>query len=142
MIADPDNQSTPHHHRIAGHDGEPPPARPQRRHLRRLERIFDAARAPLFFLTVNVRDRANCLAVKEAADVLVDAWGDAREVHAWLVGRYVVMPDHVHFFVAPGETRNPSPPSSANGSSGRSEDFDKLSSLRSPGSGSSLSPDA
>ena len=30
---------------------------------------------------------------------IVEAW---RKANAWLVGRYVIMPDHVHFFCAPG----------------------------------------
>jgi REP element-mobilizing transposase RayT len=28
----------------------------------------------------------------------VDEWRDAYERHGWAIGRYVVMPDHVHFF--------------------------------------------
>ena len=34
-----------------------------------------------------------------AHDAIVDAWANAT---AWQVGRYVVMPDHVHLFASPG----------------------------------------
>jgi REP element-mobilizing transposase RayT len=48
------------------------------------------------------------LATPPVASVLVAAWETAPEVYGWIVGRYVVMPDHVHFFAAPcrEETRN------------------------------------
>jgi putative transposase len=38
------------------------------------------------------------LASKEAAQVLVDEWQNANDRHGWAIGRYVIMPDHVHFF--------------------------------------------
>ena len=31
----------------------------------------------------------------------MEAWRHAEAQHGWLVGRYVVMPDHVHFFASP-----------------------------------------
>src|SRR2546423_8397539 len=31
--------------------------------------------------------------------VVIDAWSQAK---SWLVGRYVIMPDHIHLFCAPG----------------------------------------
>jgi REP element-mobilizing transposase RayT len=34
------------------------------------------------------------------AAILVSAWTTPPETYGWLVGRYVVMPDHVHFFAA------------------------------------------
>ncbi|MCC7350357.1 MAG: transposase [Phycisphaerales bacterium] len=41
-----------------------------------------------------------------AHKAIVDVWKDAK---AWLVGRYVVMPDHVHLFATPAplETIDP-----------------------------------
>jgi REP element-mobilizing transposase RayT len=42
--------------------------------------------------------RRAILASKEAAQVLVDEWQNARDRHGWAIGRYVIMPDHVHFF--------------------------------------------
>jgi len=35
------------------------------------------------------------------ADALLRVWRNAPDVYGWLVGRYVIMPDHVHFFAAP-----------------------------------------
>ena len=35
------------------------------------------------------------------ARILVEAWRACHSEHGWLVGRFVVMPDHVHFFVSP-----------------------------------------
>jgi len=37
----------------------------------------------------------------ETAGILKAGWQDAFSVHGWLIGRYVVMPDHVHFFTSP-----------------------------------------
>jgi len=72
-----------------------------RRHLRRLESIFDTSRAPLFFVTICVGDRMPVLACATAHDMLQRTWVRALPVYDWMVGRYVVMPDHVHFFAAP-----------------------------------------
>jgi REP element-mobilizing transposase RayT len=69
--------------------------------LRRLEKVFDTSRAPLFFLTICVRDRTPALADAAASEILVCAWREALPMYGWKVGRYVVMPDHVHFFGAP-----------------------------------------
>ena len=49
----------------------------------------------IVYLTVCTKDRAPCLANADTHAALVDAW---RQAHAWLVGRYVMMPDHVHLF--------------------------------------------
>jgi REP element-mobilizing transposase RayT len=35
------------------------------------------------------------------AGVLVEAWTAAPDVYGWAVGRYSVMPDHIHFFATP-----------------------------------------
>jgi len=78
---------------------------PERNHLRRLDVVIEAKRAPLFFVTCCVARRARLLAREEAVAILREAWRDAPSVHGWLVGRYVVMPDHVHFFATPGGER-------------------------------------
>jgi REP element-mobilizing transposase RayT len=38
------------------------------------------------------------LARPEIAEILTEEWRYARDRHGWAVGRYVIMPDHVHFF--------------------------------------------
>ena len=55
-------------------------------------------RTNLVFLTVCTEDRKSILNRKECVDALLQAWVEA---NTWLVGRYVVMPDHVHLFCAP-----------------------------------------
>ena len=55
-------------------------------------------RSNLVFVTVTAKDRKPLLAKADAHDVLLRFWADTSY---WLVGRYVVMPDHVHLFCAP-----------------------------------------
>ena len=71
-----------------------------RRHLRRLPRIFETIAGPVYYLTCCVDDRRPVLACDAAAAVLVAAWETSPDVYGWAVGRYAVMPDHVHFFAA------------------------------------------
>ncbi len=73
---------------------------PKRKHLRRLDRILIQG-APVYFITVCVKERRPLLADPLVASVLTDAWRYSYEGHGWMVGRYVIMPDHVHFFAAP-----------------------------------------
>jgi REP-associated tyrosine transposase len=53
---------------------------------------------PIYFITTCTFKRRAILASKEAAQVLVDEWRNAHDRHGWAIGRYVIMPDHVHFF--------------------------------------------
>jgi REP-associated tyrosine transposase len=68
-------------------------------HLRRLNRIW--IEPPLYFVTICTKNRQNILTHENAARVLIEEWQNARERHRWAVGRYVIMPDHVHFFCRP-----------------------------------------
>ena len=81
---------------------EPPPPksqRPPRRHP--AHGILVSSHTPtIVFLTVCTKGRKPWLATREVHELLRAVWGDAR---AWLVGRYVLMPDHVHLFCAPNE---------------------------------------
>jgi REP element-mobilizing transposase RayT len=43
-------------------------------------------------------DRRRILASKEVAGILTDEWRNARNHHGWVIGRYVIMPEHLHFF--------------------------------------------
>jgi REP element-mobilizing transposase RayT len=74
-------------------------AMPEHRHLQRLAVVF--ARQPVFFITTCVRERRPVLAQSSAAQILVEEWQLARQRHGWQIGRYVIMPDHVHFFATP-----------------------------------------
>jgi putative transposase len=50
------------------------------------------------YVSMNVPQRRPLLANKVASDVILAAWAKADD---WLVGRYVLMPDHLHLFCAP-----------------------------------------
>ena len=54
----------------------------------------------IIFLTVCTKDRKPILARDDAHNVLLQAWRDADQ---WAVGKYVVMPDHVHMFCGPAK---------------------------------------
>jgi putative transposase len=63
--------------------------------------VFEYGNTPtLVFLTVCTKNRAHWLANSTVHRLLQDVW---REGHRWRVGRYVVMPDHLHLFACPGE---------------------------------------
>ncbi len=53
----------------------------------------------IVLLTVCTKDRRPWLATPENHYVLREVWSQAT---AWLVGRYVIMPDHIHLFAGPG----------------------------------------
>jgi REP-associated tyrosine transposase len=69
------------------------------KHLRRLERIW--IDAPIYFVTTCTKNRRQFLASDEMAKVLIREWHAAHKRHGWAIGRYVIMPDHVHFFCRP-----------------------------------------
>ena len=52
----------------------------------------------IVLLTVNTKDRVPWLAQPVVHASLREIW---READAWLVGDYVLMPDHLHLFCAP-----------------------------------------
>jgi REP element-mobilizing transposase RayT len=56
------------------------------------------------FVTVNARGRKRILANPEAAETILAAW---RAADAWAIGRYVLLPDHLHLFCTP---RDPAVP--------------------------------
>src|SRR6266403_1796885 len=68
-------------------------------HLRRLDLVW--IEPPVYFITVCTKNRRKALTSEFAARVLIDEWQRAREHHLWVIGRYVIMPDHVHFFCRP-----------------------------------------
>jgi REP element-mobilizing transposase RayT len=65
--------------------------------LRRLEWLFE--RNPIYFVTTNTKDRAKILATPTIHKALRDFAGSGPDHGAWL-GAYVLMPDHLHAFVA------------------------------------------
>jgi REP element-mobilizing transposase RayT len=69
------------------------------KHLHRLDRIW--LDSPIYFITICTKNRRAILAQDQASKILISEWDAARKRHAWAVGRYVIMPDHVHFFCRP-----------------------------------------
>ncbi len=55
---------------------------------------------PLVYLTVCTDQRKPILCRLAVHDLMVDTWQKADH---WLVGRYVIMPDHVHLFCSPAQ---------------------------------------
>ncbi|RXK56112.1 hypothetical protein ESB00_09635 [Oleiharenicola lentus] len=73
---------------------------PSRQHPAHLPPRIQGNRSTIIFLTVCTKGRRPCLANPELHQCLVTAWSDATH---WQVGRYVIMPDHIHLFCAPGQ---------------------------------------
>jgi REP element-mobilizing transposase RayT len=69
---------------------------PLHKHLRRLDRVWIPN--AVYFVTACTHDRRPVLASQPVADVLRQKWATASTRHRWRIGRYVIMPDHVHFF--------------------------------------------
>jgi len=63
--------------------------------------LFVDGQPTVVFDTVCTKDRQPWLDCAGVHKLLRQVWQDAR---AWLVGRYVIMPDHVHFFAVGSET--------------------------------------
>jgi REP element-mobilizing transposase RayT len=60
-----------------------------------------------YFLTACVAQRTPLLASPTAHEILRAEWQTSATRHGWQIGRYVVMPDHVHFFACPLPTAKP-----------------------------------
>jgi REP element-mobilizing transposase RayT len=66
------------------------------KHLRQLDRIW--LDSPIYFITICTKDRRAVLAQDEVTEILIEESRGAHGRHGWVVCRYVIMPDHVHFF--------------------------------------------
>lgn len=71
---------------------------PSPRVLVHLPHLSAFARHPLLFITTCTACRKPLWANPAAAALLLDTWKKSAAVDGWFVGRYVVMPDHVHLF--------------------------------------------
>jgi putative transposase len=79
---------------------EPNSDLPQRKHPAHGVLYVDC-QPTIIFDTVCTKDRKPWLANQDVHSLLRDVWTDAS---AWLVGRYVIMPDHIHLFAAATST--------------------------------------
>ena len=69
--------------------GRPCPHLPHERHNR----------ACILLVTVCSQERRPLFARRSSMDAVLSAW---KADGQWIVGRYVFLPDHIHFFCAPG----------------------------------------
>ena len=88
---------------LSADDGEiVPPSRkpeyPNRKHPAHHPPIEQVNRAPIIFLTVCTHKRQKILANDTMHEALKTAWRTAGD---WIVGRYIMMPDHIHLFCSP-----------------------------------------
>jgi len=66
------------------------------KHLSRLDSVW--ADNPVFFITVCAVDRRAELANDRLHGICREVWSNCETRYGWRVGRYVLMPDHAHFF--------------------------------------------
>ena len=71
---------------------------PKRQHPARQPVYGVGTRSQIIFLTVCTHQRKRILANEAVHQILIKAWTDADH---WVVGRYVIMPDHLHLFCSP-----------------------------------------
>jgi REP element-mobilizing transposase RayT len=76
----------------------PDPCEPGRHRLPHLAPLEFPNQSTIIFLTVCVEKRRPLLARPEIVALLLDCW---RQADHWLVGRWVILPDHLHLFCAP-----------------------------------------
>lgn len=67
----------------------------------RLDLIFQRSNAPVYFVTFNTHTRASLLAAPEVHEAFAKYCRRATDFRIG-VGRYVLMPDHIHLFVCFG----------------------------------------
>ena len=80
---------------------------PQRKHLRRLDRSCGPAGSPIYLVTTCTHGRRRVLLEEPLVHEIVPALAQCALRRAWAIGRYVVMPDHVHFFCSPTDDMTP-----------------------------------
>jgi REP element-mobilizing transposase RayT len=67
--------------------------------------IYDRGNRPnIIYLTVCTWNRRPILANHAMYDLLIEMW---KKAHTWLVGRFVILPNHVHLFCAPADVVHP-----------------------------------
>jgi putative transposase len=79
---------------------------PTHKHFRRLDSVW--IEHPVYFLTLCVAGRRPLLANEAAVAVLRAEFEVAPARYGWSVGRFVAMPDHLHFFCVSSEAASAS----------------------------------
>ncbi|MEY2560137.1 MAG: hypothetical protein QOG51_552 [Verrucomicrobiota bacterium] len=71
---------------------------PRRKTPAHFPTVESGSHSIIIFLTVCTKRRLPLLANDRAANLLLEGWNAAT---FWMVGRYVILPDHIHMFCAP-----------------------------------------
>ncbi len=71
---------------------------PERKHPAHHAFVEENNKSIILFLTVCTHHRKAVLANEHMHNALLEAWESAEQ---WRVGRYVIMPDHIHLFCSP-----------------------------------------
>jgi len=74
-------------------------------HLQRLQKVW--IDHPVYFITTCTQGRRPILASLPMVEILQDEWRSSQKRHGWHIGRFVVMPDHVHFFAVADSAAKP-----------------------------------
>ena len=64
----------------------------------RLPHLRPIASQPIVFLTVVTHERRELLANYKSCEILEEIWSRSPNHDGWTIGRYLLMPDHVHLF--------------------------------------------
>ena len=75
-----------------------PPLLPARHHPSTNSVHTISFRSTILFVTICTEGKKPILASPEMVAIIVSAWAHADK---WVVGQYVIMPDHIHFFCSP-----------------------------------------
>lgn len=86
----------PRRNEVERPEGGPSPIR--HRHLAHVPSFRDN---PIVFFTACTKQRRKLLACSKSHQILRKIWERSAAHDGWWVGRYILMPDHVHFFARP-----------------------------------------
>lgn len=73
----------------------------------RLPHVIPFSKAPIYYFTACSAGRRPVLACEVVYQTLEAVWTKSAALDGWYVGRFVVMPDHLHFFAQPGRDAKP-----------------------------------
>ena len=78
---------------------DPKHSLPERAHPAHHAAVDSNNRSTIVFVTICTKNRTPWLANKEAHHAITTAWSHSQN---WIAGKYVLLPDHIHLFCAPG----------------------------------------
>src|SRR5690348_7621314 len=81
-----------------GYNAGSRPSPQMHKHLSRLDHVW--IESPVYFVTTCTFHRRRIVTSPAVGAILTNEWKAAHDRHRWAIGRYVIMPDHVHFFCA------------------------------------------